>query len=70
MHLTNFSLNKHSSKFIAPEGKIAFVNNINIIDDFSDESIASKRSLSNVYYNIKKQGKNVNHIHRKIVEVC
>lgn len=40
MHLTNYSLNKHSTNFIAPG------------DDFNADNMASKRSLSNIYNNI------------------
>ena len=46
MHLTNYSLNKNSEKFMAPEGicKI-FI----FIDEFYKNSNASKRLLSNIY---------------------
>jgi hypothetical protein len=47
MHLTNFSLNKNSENFILPEGKYSIFN-LNL-DEFLNDSIASKRLLTNVY---------------------
>ena len=37
MHLTNFSLNKNSERFIAPEGMLLF-KIINVLEEFYKES--------------------------------
>jgi len=52
MHLTNFSLNKNSEKFIAPE------------DEFFKDDKASKRLLSTIYKNLIAKGKDVRHLKR------
>lgn len=62
MHLTNFSLNKNSDKFVQPEGKQS--RNKIVIDEFYKESTASKRLLSNVYKRLVEKGKDIRHLKR------
>lgn len=61
MHLTNFSLNKNSERFIAPEGKNTYVLNV-FLDEFYKDSQASKRLLSQIYKSLLQKGKDVRHL--------
>lgn len=59
MHLTNFSLNKNSDKYISPEEEF-----------YKDDSNASKRLLSSVYKTLASKGKDVRHLKRQIWNVA
>ena len=50
MHLTNFSLNKNSDNFKAPE------------DDFLNDDSGSKRLLSGLYKTMQEEGIDVDKI--------
>ena len=54
MHLTNFSLNKNSDKYVPPE------------EDYYNNSAASKRLLSQVLKKLKELGKDERHVRRVI----
>jgi tubulin polyglutamylase TTLL6/13 len=69
MHLTNFSLNKNSDKFILPEGKIFNLCLNFAIEEFYKDSTASKRLLTNIYKQFLSKGRDVRHLKRQISEL-
>lgn len=71
MHLTNYSLNKNSSRFVLPEGKTLLCRwtprlTLASVDEFYNESTASKRLLTNIYKSLMQKGIDIRHLKRQI----
>ena len=60
MHLTNYSINKHSDKYV----------NSGSADDVLLDSNGTKRTLSSLYETLGKQGIDVETIKSNIADTC